>query len=503
VAKLLHSPFNIHYSLLLLLLLPTLAAAQAGAPNDPLYPQQWGLERVGAPCAWQVSTGRQTVIVAVVDSGVDLGHPDLQGRLRKDGFDFVDNDGDPSDQNGHGTHVSGIIAAALDNAEGGVGLAPSVQILPVRVMDARGVGGDRRIAAGIDYAVNQGARVINLSLGSTLLLATPASSPRISQAIRRALDAEIVVVVAAGNDFVPLPNAIVGANEDVIVVAAATRDDRRAVFSNSGPWIDVVAPGERILSTMPTYEVYLTSAALPAAERFTQNYDYMSGTSQAAPFVSALAALLISAHPDWGVRQVTEAIKAAAADIYPNMPSYYRRLQLLGSGRIDACAAMGGAASAPGWPIVPIALGAGFLLLTGGAGAAAALLRRRRPASRPAPPPPGQAAPPHLGDTLVAGGPAWGRLLVIAGPAAGSEHRLSTPSALIGRSADATVSIPGDRAISRSHARLSQDGGQASIEDLGSSYGTMVNGRPIRRPTPLRPGDTITIGETSLRYERP
>ncbi|MBX0326915.1 S8 family serine peptidase [Oscillochloris sp. ZM17-4] len=333
-------------------------SAQGLSPNDPLYPDQWALGRVGAPCAWGVTTGREDLIVAVIDSGVDMSHPDLQGRLRRDGFDFVDNDGDPRDENGHGTHVAGIIAAALGNAEGGAGLAPSVQILPVRVMDAAGVGGDRRIAAGVGYAVDKGARVINLSLGSTLLLATPESSPLISAAIRRALDAGAVVVVAAGNDFVPLPNAIVGGNEDVIVVAAATRDDRRAVFSNSGPWVDVTAPGERILSTMPTYPVFLTSDALPENQRFRQGYDSMSGTSQAAPFVSALAALLLSLHPEWSAAQVTAAITASAADIYPNMPSYYRRLRLLGSGRIDACAALGGAAAAPAG-LSPTALGLG------------------------------------------------------------------------------------------------------------------------------------------------
>jgi subtilisin family serine protease len=502
-------------SLLLLLLslsLPALSAAQGGAPSDPLYTKQWALERVGAPCAWAITTGREDVIVAVVDSGVDMGHPDLQGRLRKDGFDFVDNDGDPGDENGHGTHVTGIIAATLNNAEGGAGLAPSVQVLPVRVMSAEGVGGDRRIAAGISYAVDKGARVINLSLGSTLLLATPESSPLISRAIRRALDAGIVVVVAAGNDFVPLPNAIVGKNDDVLVVAAATRDDHKAVFSNSGPWVDVVAPGERILSTMPTYPVFLTSAALPEDERFSQGYDYMSGTSQAAPFVSALAALVISQHPEWTVAQVTGAITAASADIYPNMPSYYRRLRLLGSGRIDACATLGGANSSSNsltallvdQPALALGLGAaGMLLLVGSLAWAHTSWRRRRPiAPRPSlawvqPP----ASSPNIGDTLVAAGSAWGRLLVLQGKSVAAEYALSTPSVVIGRSQDATVTITGDSTISRGHARLTFLGGRAQIVDLDSSHGTQVNGRKIAGPTTLRSGDLITLGQTTLRYE--
>jgi subtilisin family serine protease len=499
-----NSTLNTQHStlvLLLALLLPALTSAQPLAINDPLYGQQWALERVGAPCAWQITTGREDVIVAVVDSGVDMGHPDLQGRLRKDGFDFVDNDGDPRDENGHGTHVTGIIAATLNNAEGGAGLAPSVQILPVRVMNAEGVGGDRRIAAGIDYAVGKGARVINLSLGSTLLLATPESSPLISRAIRRALDAGVVVVAAAGNDFLPLPNAIVGQNDDVIVVAAATSDDHKAIFSNSGPWVDVVAPGEHILSTMPTYPVFLTGPALPEDERFKQGYDTMSGTSQAAPFVSALAALLISQHPEWTVAQVTAAITASSADIYPNMPSYYRRLRLLGSGRIDACAALGGAEAASGGlaallgspPALAIGLGAASALLLIVAMVWARAARRVEA--------PRRGVSTQSGDTLVAEGAAWGHLLVLRGDAVIATHALRTPSVVVGRSQDATVAINGDASISRGHARITFLGGRAQIVDLDSSHGTRVNGRVIAGPTTLRPGDLITLGETVIRYD--
>ncbi len=488
------------------------ASAAARAPSDPLYPEQWALARVGAPCAWGITTGREDLIVAVVDSGVDMNHPDLQGRLRRDGFDFVDSDGDPADENGHGTHVSGIIAATLGNAEGGAGLAPTVQILPVRVMSGAGAGGDRRIAAGVDYAVQKGARVINLSLGSTLLLAAPESSPLISAAIGRALAAGAVVVVAAGNDFVPLPNAIVGESAGAIVVAAATRDDRKAVFSNSGPWVDVTAPGEHILSTMPTYPVFLTSQALPADQRFKQGYDYMSGTSQAAPFVSALAALLLSRHPEWTAAQVAEAITASSADIYPNMPSYYRRLRLLGGGRIDACAALGGAGAQPGLLArlggqggLALGLGAAGALLLAVALSWAARARRRRPPARAeeAPPRglPAEDSSPNIGDTLVAEGAAWGRLLVLRGGREAAAHRLVTPSVVVGRSEDATVTISGDPLISRAHARLTFLGGRAQIADMGSSHGTLLNGRPLSGPTPLRPGDVIVIGETTLRYE--
>ncbi|MFL5805916.1 MAG: S8 family peptidase, partial [Roseiflexaceae bacterium] len=321
------------------------AAQNITDPNDPLFKEEWALDQVGAACAWQQTTGSPNVTVAVVDSGVDMGHPDLAGRLRDDGRDFVDGDDDPSDENGHGTNVAGIIAATLDNNEGGAGLAPGVMILPVRVMNAKGFGSDRSIARGVRYAADKGAQVINLSLGATLTMGADTESAQVSAAIRYAQQKGALVIVAAGNDFVPLPNAIVGDNPDALIVAATDERDRKADFSNSGAWIGVAAPGVHILSTMPTYEVYLTSDAVPSDERFKQNYDYMSGTSQATPMVSALAALLFSAHPDWDAGQVAQAIKGHAADI----SRQNRRLVekgLLGSGRIDACAAVGGSLAA-------------------------------------------------------------------------------------------------------------------------------------------------------------
>src|SRR5262245_1072795 len=323
----------------------SLAAQNVTNPNDPLFPDQWALKHVGATCAWQSGIGSPDVTVAVVDSGVDLTHPDLVGRLRGDGHDFVDGDDDPSDENGHGTNVAGIIAETLDNGEGGAGLAPGVMILPVRVMNAKGSGSDRAMARGVRYAADKGAKVINLSLGATLTIGADTESELVTAAIRYAQDKGALVIVAAGNDFVPLPNAIVGDNPDALVVAATDDDDRKADFSNSGAWIGVAAPGVHILSTMPTYEVYLTGDDGPRDERFEQNYDYMSGTSQATPLVSALAALLFSAHPDWDAGQVAQAIKDHAADI----SKQNRKLAakgFLGAGRIDACATLGGQAAA-------------------------------------------------------------------------------------------------------------------------------------------------------------
>jgi hypothetical protein len=356
--------------------------------------------------------------------------------------------------------------------------------------------------------------VINLSLGATLLLATPESSPQVIRAIRNALAADVVVVVAAGNDFVPLPNAIVGENTDVLVVAASDRDDRKAGFSNSGPWVDITAPGERILSTMPTYEVYLTSPALPAEERFTQSYDYMSGTSQAAPFVAATAALLLSANPDWGAAQVREAIAAHAVDIYGNHPSYYRRLKLLGSGLLDSCAALGEVRERPG-PLAALLGNRSLLLLgLGAAGtcllalslvaAAFAFARGRPSAPRPAPRAVATAPPQQApaGDTIVAAPVAWGVIRVVGGPDAPAAFALAGAEVLVGRQADCAVRLAGDLTVSRQHARLSLHRGQVFLEDLGSSHGTLLAGQPVAGPVALRPGDSFTVGRTTLRLER-
>jgi thermitase len=518
-------------------------------PNDPLFGDEWALDRVGATCAWQQTIGSPDVTVAVVDSGVDLGHPDLVGRLRDDGRDFVDDDEDPSDENGHGTNVAGIVAATLDNNEGGAGLAPGVMILPVRVMNAKGFGSDRAISRGVRYAADQGAQVINLSLGATLTIGADTESAQVSAAIKYAQEKGALVIVAAGNDFVPLPNAIVGDNADALIVAATDERDRKADFSNSGEWIGVAAPGVHIMSTMPTYEVYLTSDELPRDERFSQDYDYMSGTSQATPMVSALAALLFSAHPDWDAGQVAQTIKDHAADI----SRQNRRLVekgFLGTGRIDACAALGGAAAtppeateaapeatetgpigarptprsdepeAPRAPIdepssPPVAAPRTNLLLPLAAGACGVVLiigllvvvlvrsgRRPRPApaaQRPAPvaAPAFPPAPPRA--PLPAG--AWGALAVVGGPSGPARHPLSGAEILIGRDSDCAIQIHGDGTVSRHHAIVRNDGRQITVADAGSTHGTYINGQRLSGPIEVRRGMMLQVGQTLLRFE--
>ena len=209
---------------------------------EPFGVDQWGLSAVHADGAWTVTRGGG-VTVAVVDSGVDATHPDLAGRVLPQ-IDFVDDPwtGDPT---GHGTHVAGIIAASLDGA-GVAGLANEVNILPIRVMDATGSGDFLTIASGIVEAVDQGAKVINLSLGSAY------SSDIIAAAVGYAVDSGVTVIAAGGNSYaegnpVEYPAALPG----VIAVSSVNRDGQSSVFANSGSYIDIAAPGEDILSTVP------------------------------------------------------------------------------------------------------------------------------------------------------------------------------------------------------------------------------------------------------------
>jgi type VII secretion-associated serine protease mycosin len=539
-----------------LLLTPTFVLAQNPAPNDPRFDEQWSLSLIEAGCAWQFSTGRSEVTVAVIDSGVDLNHPDLVDRLRSDGYDFVADDADPTDENGHGTNVAGVVAATFNNAEGITGLAPNVSILPIRVMNARGKGSDGDIARGVRYAADQGAQVINLSLGATLTIAADTESEVVKSAIRYAQEKGALVVVAAGNDFAQLPNAIVGDLPGVLVVAATDNRDRLAPFSNYGEWIGITAPGVRILSTMPTYEVFLTSDRVPADERFNQNYDYMSGTSQATPLVSALAALLFSARPDWSADQVAQALRETAVNVEERNRSRLRGK--LGSGRIDACRALestGQAAvaptAAPDAPVNPDASpapvptrrpielptpallpgesrepssgGSLFFVVVGVLGCAAVgvlglfvlILRsmfRRRPAPsapRPVyqpPPIPTPAAQPALTPAPAtaqpaAGAGAWGSMVVIAGLGEARRYWMTTAETILGRAPECTIAIIHDPTISRRHARVYNIGGQVSLEDLGSSHGTYLNGQRISGRVLANRGDVVQVGQTLLRFE--
>jgi serine protease len=262
--------------------------------SDPGRSQQWGLDRLDADSAWDVTAGGG-VVVAVVDSGVDGGHPDLAGRLTTAGYDFVTGGGDGRvDENNHGTHVAGVIAAVRGNSVGVAGLAPRARIMPIRVLDAQGSGWSSDIARGITYAVDHGAEVINLSLGG------PHQDSVTASAVEYALSKGVTVVAAAGNERKNgSPTTYPAAYPGVVAVASIDKGDGSSPFSNTGAYVDLAAPGGRILSTV------------------VDGYGFMSGTSMAAPFVSATAALAVDAARG-DTADVVQAMIGTAADLGPD-----------------------------------------------------------------------------------------------------------------------------------------------------------------------------------------
>jgi subtilisin family serine protease len=265
------------------------------ATADPDFGFQWALLNngqmigvTGTPDAdmdfaeaWATSTGLGQTI-AVVDSGVDATHPDLVGKVAPGGKDFVGaGDSDPADENWHGTHVAGIIAAVRNNNRGIIGAAPGAKVLPLRVLDADGEGSDADIAEAFDYAGAKGVKVVNASLGG----------PGLSRTLRDAIGRHpgTLYIVAAGNDgrsardYSPCDEPQV----NIVCVGASNNRDERADFSNYGETsVDLFAPGEQILS--------LTRVARDPADP----YWYADGTSMATPFVAAEAALVLERRPD-------------------------------------------------------------------------------------------------------------------------------------------------------------------------------------------------------------
>ena len=275
-------------------------------PNDPFFGQQWGLTAINASSAWDGARASSSVIVAVVDTGVYVQHPDLAGILdTANDWDFVRNDSEANDEESHGTHVAGIIGAIANNSLGVAGLAgfgPSgqaggVTILPVKVLDRNGEGTVDDVALGIRWAADHGARVINLSLGGD-------ASTTMADAVAYARSAGCFIAAAAGNDGVSAVFYPAG-YDGVTGVASINGSLQRSSFSNAGPHVDIAAPGEGIYSTI-----------LPTAPIAGGNlYLSLSGTSMATPFVSAAAALLFSAVPGMTAVQAESVLQASARDV--------------------------------------------------------------------------------------------------------------------------------------------------------------------------------------------
>jgi thermitase len=277
-------------------------------PNDTYYANpyptsrygdiaQWAPQFVSAPAAWDITQGDPAIIIAVVDTGVDTTHPDLQGKI-VGGTSFAG--GSVKDGHGHGTHVAGIAAAVTNNSTGIAGICPRCSIMPVRALDAGGSGFLSDVASGIVYAADHGARVINLSLGG------PSTSQTLRVAIDYAFAHNALPVAAMGNGYAP--DALEPAYwYHALSVGAVDQSGAKANFSNYGPKTDVVAPGVAILSTLPTYQVTLN-------QTYKQGYDALSGTSMATPVVSGIAGLVLSRNPALTAGQVKGIMEATAGD---------------------------------------------------------------------------------------------------------------------------------------------------------------------------------------------
>lgn len=287
---------------------PDQPAHLVASPNDPFFTSnsQWYLGTIGAPAAWDLSTGSDAITVAVVDSGVLASHPDLAGKVLP-GYDFVNNDSDPVDDNGHGTAVAGLIAAATHNATGMAGLSWNSRILPVKVTAANGSGTYSAIVNGIVWAADRGARVINLSLGGT------SSSRALQDAVNYAWSRNAVLIAAAGNNGNNLA-VYPAACKNVVAVSATTSADTRPSWSNYGSYVDISAPGASILT------LYGASS-----------YAYWDGTSFSSPITSGVAALVASANPNLSNASAVDLLLTHADDIgTAGYDVYY------GNGRVNA-----------------------------------------------------------------------------------------------------------------------------------------------------------------------
>jgi thermitase len=257
-------------------------------PNDPSWGLQYGLANIRAPQGWDLSTGSAAVTIAIVDTGVDYAHPDLAGKLTS-GYDFVNNDDIPQDDNGHGTHVAGIAAASSNNATGVAGVSWGARIMPVKVLNASGGGSYANTADGVIWAVDHGAQVINLSLGGT------GPSALLEDAINYAYSRGAVVVAAAGNtgsNFVLYPARYPNA-----IAVARTNSANNWDGSSFGPEVDLSAPGTLIFSTV------------------VGGYDYNSGSSMSTGFVSGLAAILIGIPGNGSPGAIKSQMESTALDI--------------------------------------------------------------------------------------------------------------------------------------------------------------------------------------------
>jgi thermitase len=269
----------------------------AGFPNDPMFEQQYSHKIAHAQDGWKISSGNSSVIIAVVDTGVDSTHPDLKDKIVP-GHSSFEGEDPGVDNMGHGTHCAGIAAASVNNGIGVAGVAPSAKIQPVKVLDDQGSGTLASVAEGMVWAASHGAKVLSMSLGG------PSSSKAIEDAVALAIKNDVLVVAAMGNDGNSQPS-FPAAIKGVMAVGATDSNDKIANFSQFGQHISVSAPGVDILSTFPQNQNGIGMV----------NYGSISGTSMATPYVAGLAALVRGTFPNLTAKQTREKIEKSSDDL--------------------------------------------------------------------------------------------------------------------------------------------------------------------------------------------
>jgi subtilisin family serine protease len=303
-------------------------------PNDPFFRYQYALNNTGqeigapgspsgkskadikAPAGWGETKGAAETVIAIIDSGVDFEHPDLKNKTVSRGRDFANDDWDATDDNSHGTYVAGIAAADTNNDEGIAGVAWNCRILPVKVTDSKGIAWYDDLIDGILWAADNGAHVINLSLGGD------APDDSLRDALRYAHEKDVVIAASAGNDNTAVfyPAAY---DAYCLAVAATDYDDVRTSYSCFGPEVDVAAPGEMVLSLVPTW--YWGPDYIP--------YAYGYGTSASAPHVAGLAALIKGLKPWLTADEIMNVIRFSSDDV--NSGEHSGKDDYIGYGRIN------------------------------------------------------------------------------------------------------------------------------------------------------------------------
>ncbi|MHB8399906.1 MAG: S8 family peptidase [Candidatus Limnocylindrales bacterium] len=298
----------------------------SGTPNDPLFARQTDLATIGVPAAWAQTTGDASVIVAVLDTGLDAANPEFAGRVVP-GFNAITGVADTAtdfsptnDDNGHGTLVSGVIAARANDGVGTAGIAPGVSLMPIKVLDASGSGQFSTMVAGVDWAIAHGARILTLSLGGALV---PEAIAAFAPPFAAAYASGAVVVAAAGNAGAAVDDYPCNFSHVICVGSTTSGGSAVSTFSNRTAALDLVAPGESIVSTMPGGQ-----------------YGIASGTSFAAPHVTGTIALMRTLAPTLSVDAITTDLEATARPLATTLPDVASGYGLLEAGAaVDRVAA--------------------------------------------------------------------------------------------------------------------------------------------------------------------